>query len=141
MRRLLSALCVMVIAGGVSANEAAVQALNDYRAGQGRAALGYSPALEAAVRAHAQDMARVGFFDHTGSDGSTVSERVTRQGYGWCFVAENIAQGQRSLAEVMQGWANSRGHRRNMLSRQATEFALVEGPARIWVMVLAAPGC
>ncbi|WP_299679369.1 CAP domain-containing protein [uncultured Roseobacter sp.] len=126
---------------GAMADTRVTQALNDYRASQGRAPVTYSATLEAAAEAHATDMAARGFFDHRGSDGSTVGTRVRQQGYGWCFVAENIAQGQASLADVMQAWAESRGHRRNMLSRQAQEFALVEAPGRLWVMVLAAPGC
>ena len=129
------------LAIGAGADPLATQALNSYRADKGRAPLAYSDRLENAARAHAQDMAARGFFDHRGSDGSNVGQRVSRQGYGWCFVAENIAKGQRSMADVVQAWANSRGHRRNMLSRQAREFALVEAPGRIWVMVLAAPGC
>ena len=129
------------LAMGAGADPLATQALNSYRADKGRAPLAYSDRLENAARAHAQDMAARGFFDHRGSDGSNVGQRVSRQGYGWCFVAENIAKGQRSMADVVQAWANSRGHRRNMLSRQAREFALVEAPGRIWVMVLAAPGC
>lgn len=141
MRGLLGLVMVCLLSTGVMADPVATQALNDYRAGKGRAPLTYSTTLEAAASVHARDMAARGFFDHQGSDGSSVGTRVTRQGYGWCFVAENIAKGQGSLAEVIQGWANSRGHRRNMLARQAREFALVEAPGRIWVMVLAAPGC
>ncbi|GFE48489.1 hypothetical protein So717_02420 [Roseobacter cerasinus] len=131
----------VLLGAAAAADPRATDVLNDYRAAAGRASLTYSAALEAAALAHARDMARVGFFDHRGSDGSGVGERVARQGYGWCFVAENIAKGQGSLDAVMQAWAGSRGHRRNMLSRQAREFALVEAPGRIWVMVLAAPGC
>ncbi|MCV3272987.1 CAP domain-containing protein [Roseobacter sinensis] len=139
--RILAVLFLCCLASGGFADPQATQALNEYRAREGRAPLAYSAALEAAARVHADDMAARGFFDHRGSDGSTVGARVTGQGYGWCFVAENIAQGQRTLGEVMRSWAGSRGHRRNMLAREAREFALVEGTGRIWVMVLAAPGC
>lgn len=141
MKQILIACVLCVLSAAVAADPRATQALNDYRTSNGRAALAYSATLEAAAQAHAADMAARGFFDHGGSDGSTVGTRVSRQGYRWCFVAENIAQGQRSLGDVMQAWADSRGHRRNMLSREAREFALVEAPGRIWVMVLAAPGC
>jgi uncharacterized protein YkwD len=41
----------------------------------------------------------------------------------------------------MQGWFNSKAHLKNMLLPKAREFAVVEGPGRYWVMVLAAPGC
>jgi len=115
--------------------------LNDYRASKGRAALAVSPRLTQAAVAHAQDMAKRGFFSHQGSDGSSVAERVRQQGYSYCFVAENIAKGQRDLGTVLQGWAGSKGHRRNMLSREARDFALVRGPDDIWVMVLGRPGC
>ncbi|WP_299862104.1 CAP domain-containing protein [uncultured Roseobacter sp.] len=141
MRHIFSVLLWCGLTTAAVSDPAATDALNAYRAENARAPLAYSMALQSAAEAHAQDMAARGFFDHRGSDGSDVGERVSRQGYGWCFVAENIAKGQPSLADVMQAWAGSQGHRRNMLSRQAQEFALVEAPERIWVMVLAAPGC
>lgn len=62
-------------------------------------------------------------------------------GYGYCRLAENIAKGQRSLAEVMRSWANSPGHRRNMTLRDVTEAALVRTSDDVWVMVLGLPGC
>lgn len=141
MKYLLSFIVSCGLATTAVSDPAATRALNAYRAENGRAPLAYSKTLQAAAQAHAQDMAARGFFDHRGSDGSNVGGRVSRQGYGWCFVAENIAKGQGALGEVMQAWAASQGHRRNMLTPQAQEFALVEGPGRIWVMVLAAPGC
>ncbi|SMX43219.1 CAP domain-containing protein [Maliponia aquimaris] len=120
----------------VFSTSSGVQALNGFRADNGLGPLVVSPALEKAARAHARDMARRGFFDHSGSDGSTVMDRARRAGYSPCYIAENIARGQRSLAEVMDGWATSPGHRRNMLSANATEFGLVRGEGDIWVMVL-----
>ncbi|MEL7256918.1 MAG: CAP domain-containing protein [Pseudomonadota bacterium] len=123
------------------ASESARAWLNDYRAKKNAPALGTSPQLTKAAAAHARDMARKGFFSHQGSDGSSVADRVRRQGYGYCFVAENIAKGQRDLGAVLQSWAGSKGHRRNMLSREARDFALVRGPDNIWVMVLGRPGC
>jgi uncharacterized protein YkwD len=131
----------LLVAGAAYADPVATRALNDFRATAGLGALAYSEALEEAARAHAEDMASHGFFSHTGSDGSTVSQRVSRTGYGWCVAAENIAMGQGGLAEVIAAWAGSPGHRANMLSRDVGEFAMVEAPGRIWVMVLAAPGC
>ncbi|MBW4707529.1 CAP domain-containing protein [Roseobacter sp. YSTF-M11] len=141
MKALLIALILLGGAGAGAADTAATEALNSFRAANNRAALSYSDLLETAALRHARDMAAWEFFDHRGSDGSDVAQRVSRTGYRWCVVAENIAKGQATLQEVMSGWANSRGHRRNMLSREVTEFALVEAPGRIWVMVLAAPGC
>ncbi|KIC35221.1 CAP domain-containing protein [Leisingera sp. ANG-M7] len=120
---------------------AALAGLNGLRAGSGLPPLAYSAGLEKAALAHAGDMARKGFFSHTGSSGSTLETRLTRAGYGWCAAAENIAKGQPGLTEAMASWQASRGHRRNMLSREVTEFAIARGAGNIWVMVLARPGC
>ena len=132
---------LLFTAGQVAADPGMTQALNTLRAENDRAPVSYSETLEKAAKRHADDMDRAGLFSHTGSDGSDVGARVSDAGYGWCVVAENIAKGQLNLAEVMQAWAESPGHRRNMLSREVTEFALIEGAGKTWVMVLAAPGC
>ena len=134
------ALAIAIIAGQGVAEPAQEAALNALRAENGLAPLAYSDALNEAAVAHAQDMAQSGLFSHTGSDGSDVGQRVTRVGYGWCVVAENIAKGQVDLAEVMQAWAGSPGHRANMLSPEVSEFAIAQGADALWVMVLAAPG-
>ncbi|OBY25501.1 CAP domain-containing protein [Leisingera sp. JC1] len=115
--------------------------INGLRADSGLPPLAYSAGLEKAALAHAGDMARKGFFSHTGSSGSTLGTRLTHAGYGWCAAAENIAMGQPGLAEAMASWQASRGHRRNMLSREVTEFAIARGAGNVWVMVLARPGC
>lgn len=115
--------------------------VNAARADAGRGALDVDSQLTQAAAAHARDLAATGAFGHTGADGSSVGDRVRRQGYGFCFVAENIAKGQGSLDEVLRGWMASPGHRRNMLAKQAREFGLVRGPGNLWVMVLGRPGC
>jgi uncharacterized protein YkwD len=140
MRALIS-ICLAVLAWPVFADPQATAALNAFRTEQEHVPLVYSDALERAARSHAEDMARNDFFSHTGSDGSEVSDRVSAAGYRWCIVAENIAKGQIDLIEVMQAWADSPGHRRNMLSAEVTQFAVARGPDFLWVMVLAAPGC
>ena len=115
--------------------------LNSVRAAEGRASLILSDQLTRAAAAHASDMARTGRFSHAGRDGSTVAERVRRQDYSYCFVAENIARGQATPQEVLDDWMASPGHRRNMLDPRATGVALVRGPGRVWVMVLGRDGC
>ena len=140
LRRLALAVALMIAAiSPLRADPQAVQVLNAMRAQQGVAPLSYAPRLEAAARAHALDMARHGYFSHTGRDGSGVGDRVRAQGYRWCYVAENLAKGQGDLTQVMRGWAQSAPHYRNMMSRNATGFGLFQGPDRNWAMVLAAP--
>lgn len=117
------------------------QLLNGLRTEQGLGRVTPSPRLEDAAMAHAMDMANNDFFGHTGSDGSGVGVRVRSAGYGWCAVAENIAQGQGSLTEVLGAWANSPPHRKNMLLPDITDYGLVRAPGDIWVLVLGRDGC
>lgn len=99
----------------------------------------YDAQLEAAARARGLDMAANGFFAHSGSDGSNIEARLRRVGYQWCFGAENIAAGQRSLQEVMAAWMASAGHRNNILNRRAEQVGLARVTGDRWVMVSAAP--
>lgn len=78
--------------------------------------------LQAAAIGHSQDMATNDFFSHTGSDGLSPSNRVTNAGYQWRATGENIAAGQRSVSQVMQGWLDSPGHCANIMAPVFTEF-------------------
>ena len=70
-----------------------------------------------------------------------MSDRVRKQRYRYCFVAENIAMGQGSIDEVLRAWMKSRPHRKNLLSRKADEFGLAWSEGNRWVMVLGKDGC
>lgn len=80
--------------------------------------------LEKAAAAHAQDMAQHQYVDHAGRDGSTFSQRITRTGYAWRSVGENVAAGQRSAQEVVQDWLASPGHCANIMNDEFTEMGV-----------------
>ena len=76
--------------------------------------LSWNDELEDAARGHALDMSERNYFSHTSKSGRNVSDRVLAAGYGFkgyrsYAVGENIAQGQMSIAEVMDGWLRSEG--------------------------------
>ena len=119
----------------------AAKALNDFRATKGRKALRHSDGLQKVAEGHANDMSRKGFFSHSGSDGSDIGDRARRAGYRYCFIAENIAKGQRDLNEVMNSWITSPGHNKNMAHKKAREFGLARTKGDVWVMVLGRDGC
>ncbi|HWE40251.1 MAG TPA: CAP domain-containing protein [Isosphaeraceae bacterium] len=73
------------------------------------------PRLTAAAKAHAADMAAHKKMTHDGSDGSTLIDRVKREKYTYLNVGENVAEGQSSVASVMDSWMNSPHHRENIL--------------------------
>ena len=47
------------------------------------------------------------FFDHVGSNGSTLGSRVAATGYAASALGENIAAGYGTVTNVMTGWMNS----------------------------------
>jgi len=75
----------------------------------------WSANLAMAAYLHSEDMALNNFFSHTGADGSTPGQRISRQGYPWRTYGENIAVGYPTVSAVIQGWLGSEGHCRNMM--------------------------
>ncbi len=96
------------------------------------AALKWNTLLENAAKRHANDMSKNNFFDHTGSDGSTLSTRATAAGYSWSALGENIAKGYTSVPTVIDGWVKSSGHCKNMMSANFTELSAAN-VAAYWV--------
>ena len=71
---------------------------------------------------YANQMLARSHYGHTGPDGNTVRERAEAAGYvPFAALGENLAQGQWTVAEVMDGWLHSPAHRENLLSTVFTE--------------------
>jgi uncharacterized protein YkwD len=97
--------------------EQVVTLVNVERAAAACGPLTMHPQLNQAALAHSEDMALNDFFDHTGSNGSSVTDRMEAAGYtNWTAAAENIAAGQTTPEAVMTAWMNSPGHRANILN-------------------------
>lgn len=94
--------------------------------------------LARAAYAHTADQAEHRFMGHGGSDGSTVGKRVTRAGYEWSLVAENVAWGFTSAEEVVAAWMDSPGHCLNIMLEGVTELGGAEQDT-FWTLVLATP--
>jgi uncharacterized protein YkwD len=92
-----------------------IAAHNRERAAANLSPLSGNPKLEAAARRHARDMADHDMMSHEGSDGSKPQDRIERAGYHGRKSGENVAEGQRTVAEVMRAWMNSPHHRENIL--------------------------
>lgn len=81
-----------------------------------------SDALARIARGHSLDMRTRGFFDHRTPEGTGPRERIARQGLSFKTIAENIystpdgtADAAELASEMVAGWMNSTGHRRNIL--------------------------
>ncbi len=120
--------------------------VNSERANKKAGKLDFDRQLAEIARAHSADMARRQFFDHTNPDGKIATDRGRAAGYlcqkfysGFFTqgLAENIYRGnlysriritgtQRTYdwyspeeiaREVVEGWMDSKGHRRNILEK------------------------
>ena len=90
--------------------------VNAERAVRGLPPMAYESRLQLAAQRHSEDQAAMRRMTHTGSDGSSMVQRVDRVGFPWRSLAENVAVGFATPAAVMVAWMNSEGHRRNILS-------------------------
>ena len=89
--------------------------------------------LTRSSRCHAADMTNNGYFSHTSQDGRSISDRVRQAGYSMRAVGENIAHGQQSPEEVVEGWMNSPGHCANIMKNfQEIGVGFVAGK-NMWV--------
>ena len=61
-------------------------------------------------------MATYNYFSHTGRDGSTPWDRMQREGYNWQAAGENSAAGYTTTRAVFDGWLQSEGHCKNIMS-------------------------
>ena len=94
---------------------------------EARAEAGLKPVtLRADVTAVAQVRAKeiVTSFSHTRPNGSSCFTALSESGVSYRGAGENIAYGQRSPEEVMNGWMNSSGHRANILNASYTSIGV-----------------
>ncbi len=101
-----------------------VALVNAERARVGAGPLTLEPRLTLAAQRHSEDMAANSYMDHVSLDGRTMSDRGTAAGYRYRALGENVAAGQQSPAEVMDGWMHSPGHRTNILNGEFTQIGV-----------------
>ena len=114
--------------------------VNRERSSRGLAPLRRYSTLDGAAQAHARDMLARHYYSHDTPEGRTAMDRIAATGYPAWHAGENIARGQYSVDEVMDGWMGSPIHRDHLLSRVFDEvgFGLAfgknpEGHEIIWV--------
>jgi uncharacterized protein YkwD len=91
-----------------------LQLVNQERAKAGLSAFTTNSTLTAAANKRAQETKQS--FSHTRPNGTSFSTVFKEFGISYRTSGENIAYGQRSPEEVVNGWMNSPGHRANILN-------------------------
>lgn len=126
MLRILIAVIVLAAIGSA----ARAETLNSFRHTHGLPALHHSGPLQAMAQRHARSMAARHSMDH--------ADFYTERGRAGAR-AENVAAGCASESCVMSLWADSSGHRANMLLPDVRSYGLASaasGGTRYWCLVL-----
>ena len=94
--------------------EQVVKLVNEERVKAGLSELTMDTTLTAAANVRAQEIKQL--FSHTRPDGTSFSTVLKEHNISYRGSGENIAWGQKSPEQVMNGWMNSDGHRANILN-------------------------
>lgn len=104
-----------------------LELVNAHRANLGLRSLIISDEMTEIALTHSQNMASGAVsLGHTGFSERCRLARTRLGGGNWC--AENVAQGQNTVASVFESWLSSSGHRANIENARATHMGL--GKAR-----------
>ncbi len=112
--------------------EAALAAINSYRAGKGLHALRLDPELTAMAQQQADAMAARGELSHNVAGAFTA--RLAADHIDAVEAGENLGAGYYSLGEAMAGWKGSSEHNANLLQPGFTRLgvAIAKNPHTSW---------
>ena len=99
-----------------------VMLVNEERARAGLQPLTVNGAAARAARTRSREIEKS--FSHTRPDGSSFNTALSGEGVSFRGAGENIAYGQRTPQQVMEGWMNSSGHRANILNGNYTSIGV-----------------
>ncbi|MEO7993974.1 MAG: CAP domain-containing protein [bacterium] len=98
--------------------------INTARDDKGLAPLGATNQLNSIAQLHSNDMVENDFVGHTGSDGSTVDQRVGRYLTKPSFLGENVGAGFAEIEEAFDAFMEHTESRENILSKQARQVGM-----------------
>lgn len=102
--------------------EQVVKLVNEERAKAGLQPLEIQQNVTDAANVRAREIKTS--FSHTRPNGQSAFSALKEQGVNYRGAGENIAWGQRTPEEVMEGWMNSEGHRANILNAKFTKIGV-----------------
>jgi uncharacterized protein YkwD len=127
-------------AGAAAATGDILARVNAERIAAGLRPVRADPRTGAAAQKHACDIAATGALSHVGSDGSSLTARLGREGVLGVAAVENTGLGYPSSAATVAGWLASPGHRANIFNPGMTRFGagLADTPSGrpLWVLVM-----
>jgi len=109
---------------GQAIEQEVIQLVNVERANAGLPALKYDWELARVAEHKSQDMADKNYFSHTSPTYGSPFNMMKNYGINYRSAGENIAQGQKTAAQVVDAWMNSEGHRANILNKNYTHIGV-----------------
>ncbi|WP_181347522.1 CAP domain-containing protein [Thalassobacillus sp. CUG 92003] len=101
-----------------------IELTNAEREKQGLDPLKASKEVSKVAQAKSKDMAKNDYFSHTSPTYGSPFDMLKDFGVDYTVAAENIAAGQQTPEEVVKGWMNSPGHRKNIMNRSVTHIGV-----------------
>ncbi|MCT2535158.1 CAP domain-containing protein [Aquibacillus koreensis] len=101
-----------------------VELTNQKRQENGLPPLSADQELTEVAQVKAKDMADNNYFSHTSPTYGSPFDMMNQFGIDYTSASENIAAGQTTPEEVVRGWMNSEGHRKNILSNKSTHIGV-----------------
>jgi uncharacterized YkwD family protein len=101
-----------------------VDLVNKERAAAGLPALKMNTKLAGVAEKKAEDLRDNNYFDHQSPTYGSPFDMMKQFGITYTAAGENIAKGQKTPSDVMNGWMNSPGHRANILNAEYTEIGV-----------------
>ena len=99
--------------------------------------------LAAVAEKKAEDMRDNNYFSHNSPTYGSPFDMMKQFGISYKAAGENIAKGQKTPEEVMNGWMNSQGHRDNILNANFTDigvgFVTDSNGGTYWVQMFIRP--
>ncbi len=105
-------------------HEQVVQLTNEAREEQGLEPLELSEEVSEVAQEKSEDMAENDYFSHTSPTYGSPFDMLQEFNVDYNTAAENIAAGQQTPEEVVDGWLNSSGHRKNIMNENMTEIGV-----------------
>ncbi|UOQ91985.1 CAP domain-containing protein [Halobacillus shinanisalinarum] len=101
-----------------------VELTNAERAQEGLAPLELDVELSKVAKDKSLDMQQNDYFSHTSPTYGSPFDMMKQYGIDYKTAGENIAMGQTTPEQVVQGWMNSQGHRENIMNPSFTHIGV-----------------
>lgn len=101
-----------------------VELTNQERQAQGLEPLKVDTELSKVAREKSRDMAENNYFSHNSPNYGSPFDMMKQYGISYQTAGENIAKGQRTPEQVVNGWMNSEGHRENIMNPDFTHIGV-----------------